>query len=253
MKKSRNFIEIFLKIITFRWFFTNFLKTSPASGGGGLRPRNLPRGYPPSSPPLVDLAPPRKKFTRELMNLIILLPQFTAIAPNYSWRKYFAMMNYERIQQMKFLREKRDPTSERTKEFLHMEEIDQNPRVTRKISNIFSGNVFKTRILIVLMSKRYLKISRVFRKNLLKFLEIEIIILLGCHDQILRIWRNSFDYCLLFSGTLLNFSSCWRIFSLPCWCKAMPSWPFFPRLWPNCNNMHLANFHLNILKTLILN
>ena len=86
-----------------------------------------------------------------------------------------------------------------------MEEIDQNPRVTRKISNIFSGNVFKTRILIVLMSKRYLKISRVFRKNLLKLLKIEIIILLGCHDQILRIWRNSFDYCLLFLELFLTF------------------------------------------------
>ena len=50
LKKSRNFLENILKIVSFIDFFTNFLKTSPASGG--LRPSEPPTRRPPYKPSL---------------------------------------------------------------------------------------------------------------------------------------------------------------------------------------------------------
>ena len=60
-------------------FFTNFLETSPASGGG-LRPRNPPGGDPSYKPSIGGpRSPPRKKFLRSLRgNLIV----FTVIYSN---------------------------------------------------------------------------------------------------------------------------------------------------------------------------
>ena len=61
MKKSRNFLVNFEKIVNFSLIFLQiFWKLLRRPGGSA--PRNPPRGYPLTSPPLVDLAsPPPKK------------------------------------------------------------------------------------------------------------------------------------------------------------------------------------------------
>ena len=58
-KKSRNFLENFLKIVIFHWFFLQILWKLLRHPGGSA-PGIPHSGDPFTSTPLVDLAPPRK-------------------------------------------------------------------------------------------------------------------------------------------------------------------------------------------------